>query len=326
MSLVVHFLNVGHGDCTIVEFPSGRVAMVDINNSRALPENDKVALAEARGLDRARFSDRSLFKGGFSWEDYYTGLLVDPVDYWREYFRGRELFRYIQTHPDMDHMSGLHRLVTQERVVPTNLWDIAHTKVIPASGWDSSPYARCDWETYTSLRTGGTGSKVLNLYARDTGTFWADDAITVLGPTAALVQGCNADGECWNNASYVLRVAHAGRSLLLAGDAESVAWDALLAHHGPRALRCDVLKAAHHGRQSGFHEEAVRAASPAAVICSIGKKPSTDATDEYVRAGASVLSTRYHGTMRATIHDDGRIRLTNHKGEPTFQLPALAAA
>ncbi len=36
MPLVVHFLNVGRGDCTIIEFPSGRVGMVDIDNLKAL--------------------------------------------------------------------------------------------------------------------------------------------------------------------------------------------------------------------------------------------------------------------------------------------------
>src|SRR3989442_14270062 len=32
--LRVHFLNVGHGDCTIIWHPSGRLTMVDINNSQ----------------------------------------------------------------------------------------------------------------------------------------------------------------------------------------------------------------------------------------------------------------------------------------------------
>jgi len=32
MPLVVHFLNVGQGDCTIIQFPSGRVGIVDIDN------------------------------------------------------------------------------------------------------------------------------------------------------------------------------------------------------------------------------------------------------------------------------------------------------
>jgi beta-lactamase superfamily II metal-dependent hydrolase len=327
MPLVVHFLNVGHGDCTIIEFSTGRLAMVDINNSCALPEKDKIALAENSGVDRGRFSsfsERSLLKVGTkSWEDYYTGLLVDPVDYLKKHFRGRELFRYIQTHPDMDHMSGLHRLVGQEGIVPLNFWDIDHTKKLSADSWQGSPYALCDWEMYESLRSGNRGSKVLRPASGDRGSFWVEDDMTILGPTPNLVKDCNERGESWNNASFVLRIDYAGRRVLLGADAEGMEWDALLAEHGPEALRCDVLKAAHHGRESGFAKPAAMAASPDVVVCSVGKKPSTDASDEYQGLGAVVLSTRYHGTMTATIHDDGAIIVTNHKGANIHGMSSL---
>ena len=49
-SIKVHFLNVGHGDCTIIEHESGRLSMIDINNSTTLPEADEIALAEDKGL------------------------------------------------------------------------------------------------------------------------------------------------------------------------------------------------------------------------------------------------------------------------------------
>ena len=32
--LRVHFLNVGHGYCTIIKHPSGRLTMIDVNNSQ----------------------------------------------------------------------------------------------------------------------------------------------------------------------------------------------------------------------------------------------------------------------------------------------------
>jgi hypothetical protein len=41
--LEFHFLNVGHGDCTIIRHPSGRLTMVDINNGQLL---DADTLAE----------------------------------------------------------------------------------------------------------------------------------------------------------------------------------------------------------------------------------------------------------------------------------------
>ena len=53
----------------------------------------------------------------------------------------------------------------------------------------------------------------------------------------------------------------------------------------------------------------------ARVICSVGKKPDTDAADEYASHGAAVLPTRYHGTIKVKVWDDGDIWITNHKGE-----------
>ncbi|HZS16312.1 MAG TPA: hypothetical protein VFA51_00095 [Candidatus Udaeobacter sp.] len=42
----IHFLNVGHGDCTIIEHASGHITMVDINNSDSLDEDTRRELAE----------------------------------------------------------------------------------------------------------------------------------------------------------------------------------------------------------------------------------------------------------------------------------------
>ena len=75
-----------------------------------------------------------------SWEDYYRSLLVDPYDYYQANFAGKEIFRYLQTHPDMDHMSGLYRFFWQERVPPVNFWDVGHAKACEEKDFDSSPY------------------------------------------------------------------------------------------------------------------------------------------------------------------------------------------
>jgi competence protein ComEC len=50
--LRVHFLNVGHGECTIIEHPSGRLTMVDINNSQDYDQDSLTEyLAERRSLN-----------------------------------------------------------------------------------------------------------------------------------------------------------------------------------------------------------------------------------------------------------------------------------
>jgi competence protein ComEC len=320
--LKVHFLNVGHGDCTFVELPSGRLMMVDINNSKSLPELDIDALAAARGIDRYtfRFSKSST---GRSWEDYYKSLLVDPYDYYMNNFASRSVFRYIQTHPDMDHMGGLHRFFWQEKVSLENFWDVDHGKEMDEDDFESSPYSYADWLVYRALRLGigpdGDSHTVIKKYQKDTGQYWTEDDIEVLGPTRELVEYCDKQ-ESWNNSSYVLRLSYGGRSLILPGDAEQPEWDSIEAH-APECLPCDVLKAAHHGRESGYSESATEEMSPSIVICSVGKKPSTDASDEYESHGAKVLSTRYYGTITVTMWHDGEVWVNDHVGARIASLP-----
>lgn len=328
MPLTIHFLNVGHGDCTLIEHASGRITMIDINGSGSLPETDLDALAAAHGLTKAAFRAGGAPPRGFrSWEDYYKSLLVDPCDYFDDYINATSVFRYIQTHPDMDHMSCLWRFFWLGGRELENFWDVAHTKDFDEDTFDKSRYEWNDWLTYKKLRKGEhskTGThKVLNNLAGARGDYWTDDGIEVLAPTSDLIAYANRT-EDWNNLSYVLRISHAGRSIILPGDAEKPEWDKIesLVEEGEVEMSCDVLKAAHHGRDSGYSESAVNAMDPDFVICSVGKKPETDASDEYASHGTAVLSTRYHGTVRLTVFDNGKLTIEDCDGKIIGELPA----
>ncbi|MGA5305931.1 ComEC/Rec2 family competence protein [Nucisporomicrobium flavum] len=329
MALEIHFLNVGHGDCTIIKFPSGRIMMIDINNSNTLPEDDVVALAESKGMSTWAFRNQVTLEAKRSWEDYYKSLLVDPAEYFNVHFPGESVFRYVQTHPDLDHMSGLHRFFWQDRIRLVNFWDVAHAKELDEENFKNCPYDYADWVAYLALREGwgpnSDGSldkehhKVLNLLRGSSADFWAGDGVEILSPTAELIEACNASDK-YNNVSYVLKLTYGGRSVILPGDAEASAWKSILDEPGAGQIACDVLKASHHGRESGYHEEAVDAMSPEVVICSVGKKPSTDASDEYASHGAAVLSTRFHGTIKMTVWGDGDIWIDNHKGDRIYTI------
>lgn len=304
--------------------------MIDINNSQSLPDTDVEALASQRDLSVSAFRSSTFAPAGFrSWEDYYRSMLVDPTDWYKDQFGSRSVFRYIQTHPDMDHMSGLHRFFYQERIQLQNMWDTAHSKEMDEGSFDSTRYSYADWLVYQLMRLGTVRDNsehvVLQLLRGASSQYYEDDQIQVLAPTADLVEYANSS-EDWNNLSYVLRVTHAGRSVILPGDGEKPAWDKIESFGDPSELACDVLKASHHGRESGYSESAVSAMAPTFVVCSVGKKPSTDASDEYASHGASVLSTRYHGTITLTINDDGSLTLVDRKGAPIGSRPALVAA
>jgi competence protein ComEC len=105
----------------------------------------------------------------------------------------------------------------------------------------------------------------------------------------------------------VLRVHHGGKSVLLPGDAEQLAWDNMVNFYGTR-MKSDVLKAAHHGRDTGYHQKALNLISPTLTIVSVGLKPDTDASNKYrQQTGKRVPSTRYHGNIEVRIEDNGAI-------------------
>lgn len=325
--LELHFLNVGHGDCTFIKFDSGRLAMIDVNNSKSLPANDVEALAEARGLTTQEFRETVFERAGYqTWEEYYRSLLVDPYDFYVEHFGTSSIFRYIQTHPDLDHMSGLHRFFFQELVTLNNFWDTANTKTGSKDDFLGTRYDYRDWEAYQALRAGtsgdGTSHKVFHNLQGEVGSFWAQDGVAIWGPTQTLVDVCNLI-ETWNNSSYVLRLAYGGRTVVLPGDAGITEWEAICDSIGEDAMSTDILKAAHHGRESGYSARATSAMSPSIVICSVGKKPSTDASDEYAAHGATVLSTRFHGSIQVQIWFDGEVWVNDHAGNRIATLPPL---
>src|SRR5204863_3748606 len=138
--------------------------------------------------------------------------------------------------------------------------------------------------------------------------------IEIWGPDGTLMSVCDAV-ETWNDCSYVVRVRYGGRSLVLPGDAGVLEWESICDSVGDSSMASDILKAAHHGRDSGYSERATSAMSPLIVICSVGKKPETDASDDYASQGAMVVSTRYQGTINVEMWSTGEVRVYNHKYE-----------
>lgn len=338
MPLVIHFLNVGHGDCTVIEHPDSQYTVIDINNRGDLDADSRREIAAAMppsrssrlGLtlaDLPRPSQPSLGVAGLGMRSQYglglrtppgLGLasvaaprydvqLTDPVKFISARYRHRP-FRYVQTHPDLDHMRGLAALVAAG-YAPLNFWDGAHIKRPDLQASDMA-----DWNAYISLQNGSHGNTVLQLHRGAEGQFYNRDGdgapgghgIEILSPFRELVTWANGN-EKWNELSYVLRVRYKGRSIILGGDAEETAWSCILRDYGAENLKCDVLKASHHGRDSGYHQEAVKAMSPLLTVVSVGEKPETDASNKYRAYSSNVWSTRWKGTITLTIADDGVI-------------------
>ena len=86
-----------------------------------------------------------------------------------------------------------------------------------------------------------------------------------------------------NNHSVVTVIEYEGSKILIPGDNESPSWDELLDRPDFRAkiASVDVLVAAHHGRESGFHRDLFDHFNPLITIISDGRVTDTSATGRY---------------------------------------------
>jgi beta-lactamase superfamily II metal-dependent hydrolase len=183
----LHFLDVGDGDCTIIEFPSGRLCVIDI-----CTKNNETHI----------------------------------VDYLRRNFPGKyEIFRFILTHPHQDHLHGLKEM-TDAGYTITNFWHTDHD-FTPDKSSDNWKEYKAHWNKYQeivgtkSVRTYKQGNQVQYLIddgieilspcahmdneAKD---IEADSAIhrnnyvlrISYGDFSAILSG-DADNPCWNHLS-----------------------------------------------------------------------------------------------------------------------------
>ncbi|HVU02070.1 MAG TPA: ComEC/Rec2 family competence protein [Polyangiaceae bacterium] len=88
--------------------------------------------------------------------------------------------------------------------------------------------------------------------------------LRVFSPCPSFEPGLGA-----NDNSFIVKLEHRGRALLLMGDAEHVEEDRLVAEHGGE-LSADLLKTGHHGSRTSTSVALLRAVRPAAATVSTG--------------------------------------------------------
>ena len=123
-----------------------------------------------------------------------------------------------------------------------------------------------------------------------------------------------SDGTAMNNASVVLRVTARGVSMLLSGDVEPEAQEAILTSGAP--IDANVLKFPHHG--SGEQSpEFLRAVGAQIATISVGKgndygHPDPEALDLLRQGGTAWRRTDVHGDI-AIVLQDGRVRVVTRR-------------
>jgi beta-lactamase superfamily II metal-dependent hydrolase len=308
MPLVVHFLNVGQGDCTIIQFPSGRVGIVDIDNLKVLDVDTAREMLETyhQSMDfliRAQRYPKEVLD-----EAFLRGVnqqLTDPLAYYDRWIGwNQDIFRFIATHPDMDHITGLHRLHVEEpNKSILNFWHTGTYDFKSGADWTGSLYDKRDWDTYRELVHSSSSPKSLKKGQGDSGSYWTEDEIELWAPTREL-EALAIERVEPNILSMILKISYRGVSIVLGGDATTnETWPAIYPHLDMTGV--NVLKASHHGRKSGYYWPAVKEMSPWLTVTSVGEV-AHDATDNYRRYSTHTVSLRDAGDIQITVHDDGR--------------------
>jgi competence protein ComEC len=302
----VFILNVGAGACAVIDHPGPRISMVDINNGGKLRAYEREAMGDGQALAALLEAAR------------YEAKLVNPIDWYKERF-GTSLWRFILSHPDADHMAGVRHLLRGEINV-SFFWDLEHDRVLGAPEDYSNAEAFDDALAYFAFRWQMPQHRLITWPHRlcparfAWAHYWMDDQIEILSPSQLLIDGCHGSDK-WNNASYALRINHAGRSVLLPGDIEEKAWgdiaNACVNANVP--LQTDVLVASHHGRKSGYPGDFImKLLNPETVIVSTAKlNPNEDGLPIYRARVDDVYSTRTYGSLLIRLWDDGAISVCN---------------
>lgn len=275
-----HFINVGKGSCTIIDFPTGHLSVVDIDDSRALSEDEKTAMET---LQKAKPNN--------------------PIDYIVSNFSKEEIFRFILSHPDMDHMSGIKTLFKKKYV--RNFWHVSENKPDPGN-WENSPYDKTDWEFYQSLKNEKvSGVTVVNPLRNGTSDCcWIQDGISILSPTTALIEKAE-ESEEYDHLSYVIQITYNGIRILLTGDATKEALDDIVTTYKAERLQSSIILAPGHGSKNHVSKDFLDAVKPRLTVVSVAEGVDYD-SDSYKNYGR-VLSTKYYGDVRVRIKDNKEV-------------------
>ena len=285
---IIHFLNVKEGDCSIIQHDSKRVTVIDVCNATS---TDSINLE----MRLARLA--CAMKGDFQQKDFP----VNPIEYMLDH-NIEHIFRYIQTHPDMDHMDGIKALF--KRFAPINFWDTDNQKAVSDSSWSQSQYNRDDWDFYKNLRDGGSKNKPnrLTLMAGNNDQYWnkgddttSGDGIYILAPTKKLVDTANDTGN-YNDCSYVLLYRIGNKRIIFGGDSHNDTWQYILEHHKEDVTDIDLLIAPHHGRDSNRSYDFLDVLKPALTFFGNARSEHL-AYNAWYRRGLPILTNNQANCM-----------------------------
>ncbi|MDR0840627.1 MAG: MBL fold metallo-hydrolase [Christensenellaceae bacterium] len=189
----------------------------------------------------------------------------------------------VATHPDSDHIGSMPDIIDNFEIGAFYMPDVENT----TSTFESMLAAleRRSGPTYAAY-----GGKDVSLDWDSTVT------VDVLSPLK------NVRHEDLNDWSIVLRVTYGKTAILLTGDAEAHAEEAMLANLSRARFAATVLCLGHHGSSTSTTDAFLRAVNPSLVIASVGAgnsygHPHAQTLEKLRKQGIPLLRTDESGTI-----------------------------
>jgi beta-lactamase superfamily II metal-dependent hydrolase len=246
--MVAHFIDVGQGDATLLEFPCGAI----------------------------------LIDTGAQDNNYVSDL----INYLNSFFNRRtDLNRTIETifitHNHQDHTMGLKKIV-----LAFNVKRIVHNGKVGSNGTGNLCWAirnkdkyklSIESVTYDKVTSSGNKSGYTDLLVDPIICETCDPKIEILSGGFKKNPGWNAgDYSTPNNHSLVIRVDFGESSFLFTGDLEAKAIEKVLKYYDSgltshnRIFDVDVYRVGHHGSKNATTVELLDAMTPELAIISVG--------------------------------------------------------
>lgn len=295
----VHFLNVCDGDCSIIQHYSGRVSVIDICNGHATERDVFAELLEALRKEKPATG----LPGNFGMKDHPT----DPIAYMKK-IGVESVWRFILTHPEMDHMDGLKPLCDEIGV--DNFWDsTVRRKEKP--DFSQGPYSEEDWTKYESIIQGKCpGMTVVRplaggrfQFANQGNPEERGDCLNIVAPNSELVKLANETDDP-NDGSFVIVYRTCGGNIVFAGDSHDKTWEYILKNHEGMVKDCAVLIAPHHGRDSDRSYDFLDVVKPRLTL--FGCAPSKDlGYDAWHNRELPLITNNQAGNILLDAADEG---------------------
>ena len=224
--------------------------------------------------------------------------------------------KLILTHPHADHIGSAKVLINpskKELTANPYLEKISVAEVYDNGIASSSPI----YKSYTKAAA-DKGIKCTALKVGDTLDFGNSVKFKVLYPLPDVVKAVNDGKEKSdpNNESIVGKLTYKKFSMMFTGDAERKVESEIWADNDAKELKCDILKAGHHGSYTASTENFVKTVAPSYVLISCGPEeerrntyghPHLEPLQNYLAEGIDknhIFCTRWNGTI--TVVSDGK--------------------